>query len=75
MTLWTPTHVQTLLPAIIVMLAIAVVLHLTLGKKDRKIRMIPFQIFACVISIVYTIILHLSTEIPSFFPFSPLPKG
>ena len=49
MELWTPTHVQTLLPAIIVMLAIAAVLRLTLGKKDRKIRMIPFQIFACVL--------------------------
>ena len=49
MVLWTPTHVQTLLPAIIVMLVIAVVLRLTLGKKDRKIRMIPFQILACVL--------------------------
>ena len=49
MTLWTPTHVQTLLPAILVMLAIAAVLRLALGKKDRKIRMIPFQIFACVL--------------------------
>ena len=49
MTLWTPTHVQTLLPAIIVMLVIAAVLRLTLGKKDRKIRMIPFQICACVL--------------------------
>ena len=47
MVLWTPTHVQTLLPAIIAMLVIAVVLRLTLGKKDRRIRMIPFQIFAC----------------------------
>ena len=49
MTLWTPTHAQTLLPAIIVMFLIAVVLRMTLGKKDRKIRMIPFQIFACVL--------------------------
>lgn len=49
MVLWTPTHVQTLLPAIIVMLVIAAVLRLTLGKKDRKIRMIPFQILACVL--------------------------
>ena len=49
MILWTPTHVQTLLPAIIVMLVIAAILRLTLGKKDRKIRMIPFQIFACVL--------------------------
>ena len=49
MVLWTPTHVQTLLPAIIAMLVIATVLRLTLGKKDRKIRMIPFQILACVL--------------------------
>lgn len=49
MVLWTPTHVQTLLPAIIVMLVIAAVLRLTLGKKERKIRMIPFQIFSCVL--------------------------
>ena len=49
MVLWTPTHVQTLLPAIFGMLVIATVLRLTLGKKDRKIRMIPFQIFACVL--------------------------
>lgn len=49
MTLWTPTHLQTLLPAIIMMLVIAVVLRLTIGKKDRKIRMIPFQFFSCVL--------------------------
>ena len=49
MVLWTPTHVETLLPAIIVMLVLAAVLRLTLGKKDRKIRMIPFQICACIL--------------------------
>lgn len=49
MVLWTPTHLQTLLPAIVAMLVIAVILRLTLGKKDRKIRMIPFQIFSCVL--------------------------
>ena len=49
MVLWTPAHVQTLLPAILVMLVITAVLRLTLGKKDRKIRMIPFQILACVL--------------------------
>lgn len=49
MVLWTPTHVQTLLPAIVVMLVFAAILRLTLGKKERKIRMIPFQIFACVL--------------------------
>lgn len=49
MVLWTPTHVQTLLPALIVMFVIAAVLRLTIGKKDRKIRMIPFQILSCVL--------------------------
>jgi uncharacterized membrane protein YwaF len=41
--------VQTLLPALIVMFVIAAVLRLTIGKKDRKIRMIPFQILSCVL--------------------------
>ena len=52
MTLWTPTHVQTLLPALIVMLVIVVVLRLTLRKKSRKVRMIPFQFFACVLVVL-----------------------
>lgn len=52
MQLWTPTHVQTLLPAIIVMVLIAAVLRLTLGKKDQKIRMIPFQILACLLFVL-----------------------
>ena len=52
MVLWTPTHVQTLLPAIIVMLLLAVILRLTIGKKDRKIRMIPFQILSCVLVVL-----------------------
>jgi len=49
MTLWTPTHIRTLLPAIIVMLLIAVVLRLALGKKSIRIRRIPFQILACLL--------------------------
>lgn len=52
MTLWTPTHVQTLLPALIVMLGISVVLRLILGKKSRKIRMIPFRLLACVLVVL-----------------------
>lgn len=52
MTLWTPTHVQTLLPAIIVMLILAAILRLTLGKKDREIRMIPFQFFSCALVVL-----------------------
>lgn len=49
MELWTYEHKITLIPALTVMLILAAVLRLTLGKKDLKIRMIPFQIFACVI--------------------------
>ena len=49
MILWTPTHLYTLLPSIIVMILIAIVLRLTLGKKSITIRRIPFQILACVL--------------------------
>lgn len=49
MELWTPEHTKTLLPAIAVMLVIAVVLRRALGKESLKVRMIPFQILACVI--------------------------
>lgn len=46
MVLWTPEHIQTLLPALGVMALIAVALRLLLGKKTLKIRMIPLQVIA-----------------------------
>ncbi|MBO5322845.1 MAG: YwaF family protein [Oscillospiraceae bacterium] len=49
MELWTPQHAQTLLPALGIMIVIAIILRLTIGKKDLKIRMIPFQILACIL--------------------------
>lgn len=49
MQLWTPEHAKTLLPALAVMLVIGIVLRITLGKKDIKIRMIPFQIISCIL--------------------------
>jgi len=49
MELWTYEHTITLIPALAIMLIIAAVLRLTIGKKDLKIRMIPFQILACAI--------------------------
>ena len=49
MTLWTPTHIRTLLPSIIGMILIAAVLRMTLGKKNITVRRIPFQILACLI--------------------------
>lgn len=49
MELWTQQHIRTLLPALIVMLVLTVVLRLTIGKKSLKVRMIPFQILACIL--------------------------
>lgn len=49
MELWTPQHAKTLLPALAIMIVIAIILRLTIGKKDLKIRMIPFQILACLL--------------------------
>ena len=42
-------HIKTLLPALIVMLAISIALRALLGKKDIKIRMIPIQVIAVIL--------------------------
>ena len=52
MQLWTPEHAKTLIPALAVMIVIAVILRLTIGKKDWKIRMIPFQILASLLFLI-----------------------
>lgn len=49
MELWTAEHAKTLLPAVAVMIVIAAILRITIGKKDLKIRMIPFQIVASIL--------------------------
>lgn len=49
MELWTPEHVKTLLPAMIVMLLAALGLRFWLGKKPLKVRMIPLQICTCLL--------------------------
>lgn len=49
MELWTATHAKTLIPAVIVMIAIAAVLRKLLGKQELKIRIIPFQVVACLL--------------------------
>ena len=46
MELWSSAHVKTLIPTTLIMLLIAVILRLTIGKKDMRIRMIPFQILS-----------------------------
>ena len=52
MELWSREHMMTLLPALAVMIVIAAVLRAWLGKKDMKIRMIPFQILAVILFIL-----------------------
>jgi hypothetical protein len=52
MELWTPQHAMTLLPAIAVMLVLTAVLQLTIGKKSRKVRMIPFQVIAVILLVL-----------------------
>ena len=46
MELWSPAHIRTLLPSIGVMLILCVLFRLWLGKKPRRIRMIPLQVIA-----------------------------
>lgn len=49
MQLWTPEHVKTLLPAMLVMLLAALGLRAWLGKKPLKTRMIPLQLCTCLL--------------------------
>ena len=59
MQLWTPEHIKTLLPAVLLMLAVAVLLRFTIGEKAHKIRMIPFQVLTAVL---------VALEIGKYFP-------
>lgn len=61
MVLWTTEHAMTLLPALIFMVILAAVLRLTLGKRSRKVRMIPLQVIA-----VLLIVLEVGKQTTSF---------
>lgn len=61
MELWSAMHVKSLLPAAIIMLVVAFVLRLTIGKKPLHIRMIPMKIFAVMI-----VLLEIGKQITSF---------
>ena len=52
MVLWEPEQIKTLLPSMAVMVLLTVGLNLLLGKKDLKIRMIPFQVIAVLLLIL-----------------------
>ena len=49
MELWTLEHAKTLPAALVVMVAVALLLRRTIGKKDIRVRMIPFQILSCIL--------------------------
>lgn len=49
MELWTSSHLRTLLPAVAVMVAVAILLRLLLGKKSLAVRMIPLKVLACLL--------------------------
>lgn len=49
MELWTYEHFITVIPAVIVMIIITFILSRFLGKKPLHIRMIPFQVLACIL--------------------------
>ena len=52
MELWTSAHLNTLPPALVVMLIICIILRKWLGKKDLRIRMIPMQILAVMLLVM-----------------------
>lgn len=52
MELWSQQHLQTLLPAVAVMIVIAVLLRKMLIKKPHYIRMIPLQIVAILLFLI-----------------------
>ena len=61
MELWSPMHIKTLVPALVVMLVICIVLRALLGKKDIKIRMIPVQVIAVIL-----LLLEVGKQVVSF---------
>ena len=61
MELWSPQHIKTLLPALVVMLLVSIGLRAWLGKKDEKIRMIPVQVIAVIL-----LLLEVGKQVVSF---------
>lgn len=52
MQLWTYEHAISLLPSLAVMLALAAILRITIGKKPQRVRMLPIQIIAVMILVL-----------------------
>ncbi len=52
MQLWEKEQIQTLIPAIGVMVILAIILRLTLSKREEKVRRIPLQIIAVILLVL-----------------------
>ena len=52
MGLWTPEHAKTLPITVLVMLILCILLRLFLGKREKRIRMIPLQILTVILLIL-----------------------
>ena len=52
MELWTYEHAVTLIPAVIVMVALTLLLRRWLGNKSHKVRMIPIQVIAVILLVI-----------------------
>lgn len=61
MELWTPQHVNTVLPAFAIMVVVSMILRFALRKKSWEIRMIPIKILAVVI-----VLLEIGKQVVSF---------
>ena len=90
MELWSTLHIQTLLPAIIIFLAISILIGYLLRNKEEKIKMIPIQVIAIVLVVLeimkqtysivngydlYHIPLHFCSLFVFFIPIFAFYKG
>ena len=55
MELWTKQHAYCVIPSVIAFILITILLNKLIGKKDLKIRMIPFQIITIILLILEVI--------------------
>lgn len=62
MGLWTSAHAKTLPPAVLAMIILSVILRLTLGKREKRIRIIPMQILTVIL-----LILEVVKQVVSFY--------
>ena len=65
MELWTKQHAYCVIPSVIAFILITILLNKLIGKKDLKIRMIPFQIIS-VIFLILEVIKQVSSIIKGY---------